>query len=109
MKCFDIKYETDYCRRYFFITNFVCKDKPNSNEKNVIDKPVLEVISPEKIGGSSKHSKVILENIQEKSLEKPTEQPKIISTESIKKLKDKIIGKSEKEEESKGKKYFKQI
>lgn len=54
---------------------------------------------------------MLLENIKEKSLEKPEAQPSIISSESIKKLKDKIIGKTE-TDVTKGKSFllfFKEI
>lgn len=46
---------------------------------------------------------MLLENIKEKSLEKSPEQQSIIPSEAIKKLKEKIIGKSDKGDEVKGK------
>lgn len=42
---------------------------------------------------SPKQSKVLLENIEEKSLDTSSEQLSFISSESLKKLKEKIIGK----------------
>ncbi|XP_018571632.1 zinc transporter 9 [Anoplophora glabripennis] len=71
-----------------------------SSEKNNDDKekPVLQVISPNL---KKEEQKDILENVKEKSLEVDEGPKQILSAESIKKLKEKIIGKSEKEADPK--------
>lgn len=58
------------------------------------EKPVLQVISPNL---KKEEQKDILENVKEKSLEVDGEPKQILSADSIKKFKEKIIGKSEKE------------
>lgn len=70
------------------------------------DKPILEVISPD-LKISKKEKSAILENVKEKSLhenETDKNRPKL-SSDSIKKLKEKIIGKGEKDSD-KSKLYF---
>lgn len=70
-------------------------EKSNGNDK---EKPVLQVISPNL---KKEEQKDILENVKEKSLEVDEEPKQILSADSIKKLKEKIIGKSEKEADPK--------
>uniref|UniRef100_A0A6P7GIG0 Proton-coupled zinc antiporter SLC30A9, mitochondrial n=1 Tax=Diabrotica virgifera virgifera TaxID=50390 RepID=A0A6P7GIG0_DIAVI len=75
------------------------KNKNLQNKSDKKTKPVLEVISPE-LSAVKKETTVVLENVKEKSLQSENEEnPKILSADSIKKLKDKIIGKGEKETE----------
>lgn len=88
-------------RRVISLTTSAYKEKHNSSKNVGKQKPILEVISAGKIKASSKESVVLLENIKEKSLEKDSEQSSIISAQSIRKLKERIIGKSD--EELKGK------
>ncbi|CAG9819979.1 unnamed protein product [Phaedon cochleariae] len=81
-------------------------DPKNSGttENEIKAKPVLEVISPNLRGEEKQNSTVDLENIKEKSLQEQSEdetRKQILSTESIKKLKDKIIGRPEKEGDNK--------
>lgn len=66
----------------------------NDERNDGKEKPVLQVISPNL---KKEEHKDILQNVKEKSLEINEEPKQILSSESIKKLKEKIIGKSEKE------------
>lgn len=88
-------------RRSISFTSSVNKEKTPRDNDISHEKPILEVISSRKI---KKQSDVILENVKEKSLDKPSESSSLISSESMRKLKEKIIGRSEKEIDSKGKK-----
>lgn len=77
------------------------KETKNANPKaetQTKEKPVLEVISP----NLKKEVTVNLENVKEKSLDSEESPRQILSTHSIKKLKEKIIGKIEKDIEAKG-------
>lgn len=69
-------------------------DKKNVDEKDC-EKPILQVIAQGKIKDSAKECEVTLENVKEKRLDKPLDQPRMISSESIRKLREKIIGKAE--------------
>lgn len=104
LECIDFyfHYETKFCR-CICLTGAVYNRKMSSDKKTEIVKPILEVISSGKVKDSSKQSEVILDNIKERSLEKPQIQTSIISSESIKKLKDRITGITDKEGEGKGK------
>lgn len=92
-----LQYKELIGKRGISLTALGYKGKYNSDTNIGKQKPVLEVISSGKIKASSKESVVILENIKEKSLEKAPEQSSIISAQSIRKLKERIIGKSDDE------------
>lgn len=93
-----LHFKHKFGRRFISLQNCNFKAKTNNDKKNVSQKPILEVISPGKLKESSKQSEVLLDNIKEKSLDDPDGQPSILSSESIKKLKEKIIGKTESDE-----------
>lgn len=103
-------------QRYISLTKWFNKDNTENNksetikaENEVKEKPVLDVISSavnqETLIYEEKAKEKNLEPQEIKRQENTSEQSRqIISSESIKKLKDKIIGKAEKEEDPKGKK-----
>lgn len=89
-------YNELFSKRYIFLT-YRYKGKNSNDPKAGKQKPVLEVLSAGNLV-SLKKSKVLLENIEEKSLDTSSEQLSFISSESLKKLKEKIIGKTPEDE-----------
>lgn len=75
------------------------EDANTKKDANKKSKPVLEVISPELKPTLKKEAAVLLDNVKEKSLQSENGDAKTLSTAPIKLLKEKIIGKTEKEPE----------
>ncbi|XP_057671234.1 proton-coupled zinc antiporter SLC30A9, mitochondrial [Diorhabda carinulata] len=85
-------------------SKILCNEPSNDNKSDNANtkkdgskksKPVLEVISPKLKTTVKKESTVVLENVKEKSLQSESENVRILSADTIKKLK----GKGEKEPE----------
>lgn len=83
-------------------------------DKKIIEKPIIQIIAPENQHelpkGKEKEppkDKVILENVKEQSLEgEGQKNGAVLSTEPIKKLKEKIIGTPSEEEHKEGRLFI---
>ncbi|CAG9860785.1 unnamed protein product [Phyllotreta striolata] len=105
------RHENRYGCRFLSKSEFLGKSKkdienshsdiePNDKKTKFIkEKPIIEVLSPD-IKASTQDKSVVLENVKEKSLEADNEPGKAPQKlDSIKKIKEKLIGKVEKEVE----------
>ncbi|KAG5861721.1 hypothetical protein JTB14_031809 [Gonioctena quinquepunctata] len=92
-------------------TKILYKEQVDPKNEENAKKPILEVISPTLKSQLKKEGEVVLDNVKEKSLQVENEEDSKRQTpsESIKKLKDKIIGKVEKDTETKVQKKRKRM